>query len=304
MFFQQQHIDYDTIKLHNNKQWQGWRWQDFRAAKFPPQIPWCIAVLTRQPAYHCCKHNLLSLFSAASPSTWPAHFSSIHQEPCQVSCSIVWSFLVLQSDVLWGGGQQQQVSMWFLATLAQLSIQSSCVSCLSVALGTAQSLDVGSSFLQVRSLPAGARQLVLAVASQLQPHCAALGGTGLTNKGTTNAHWYQLGILRSVLTCPWRSAPNTTHHPEDETISVAKQTMLDLAPLLTVSPRAACGGMWSSVTTPRSPYVCWRPNSAAFFYKEALTLKCTWTLWTTHLISFRTNGPTEKASTRQRRPSS
>jgi hypothetical protein len=38
--------------------------------------------------------------------------------------------------------------------------------------------------------------------------------TGEILKGTTNAHWYRLGLLREIFRCPWRSDHETTHHPD------------------------------------------------------------------------------------------
>lgn len=38
--------------------------------------------------------------------------------------------------------------------------------------------------------------------------------TGTILKGTTNAHWYQLGPNK-VLTTPWTSTHDTTHHPDN-----------------------------------------------------------------------------------------
>ena len=37
--------------------------------------------------------------------------------------------------------------------------------------------------------------------------------TGEIKKGTTNAHWYQLGISK-MLTTPWVSQHTETHHPD------------------------------------------------------------------------------------------
>eukprot|EP00611_Tribonema_gayanum_P012934 TRINITY_DN2364_c0_g1_i5.p1 TRINITY_DN2364_c0_g1~~TRINITY_DN2364_c0_g1_i5.p1 ORF type:complete len:219 (-),score=78.11 TRINITY_DN2364_c0_g1_i5:111-767(-) len=38
--------------------------------------------------------------------------------------------------------------------------------------------------------------------------------TGTIGKGTTNNHWYKLGP-QSVMTCPWLSTHDTTHHPDN-----------------------------------------------------------------------------------------
>jgi hypothetical protein len=37
--------------------------------------------------------------------------------------------------------------------------------------------------------------------------------TGIIQGGTTNAHWYRLGLL-SAFRCPWRSEHGYTHHPD------------------------------------------------------------------------------------------
>ena len=37
--------------------------------------------------------------------------------------------------------------------------------------------------------------------------------TGEIKKGTTNAHWYQLGISK-IFSTPWLSEHNVTHHPD------------------------------------------------------------------------------------------
>ena len=39
---------------------------------------------------------------------------------------------------------------------------------------------------------------------------------GEIKKGTTNSHWYQLGLSK-VMTTPWVSEHNVTHHPDTGT---------------------------------------------------------------------------------------
>jgi hypothetical protein len=40
--------------------------------------------------------------------------------------------------------------------------------------------------------------------------------TGKLRQGTTNAHWYRLGLFEGLPgRCPWRSTHNYTHHPDD-----------------------------------------------------------------------------------------
>lgn len=50
--------------------------------------------------------------------------------------------------------------------------------------------------------------------------------TGVIKKGTTNAHWYELG-LHKVATCPWTSTHHVTHHP-DSGAAVTGQTLPDI----------------------------------------------------------------------------
>jgi len=50
--------------------------------------------------------------------------------------------------------------------------------------------------------------------------------TGVIKKGTTNAHWYQLG-LQKIATTPWTSTHDVTHHP-DNGCEVTGQTLPDM----------------------------------------------------------------------------
>lgn len=54
------------------------------------------------------------------------------------------------------------------------------------------------------------------------------GATGELLPGTTNAHWYRLGLIRGLLRTPWRSQSDTTHHP-DGNVPVAGRTVPDFA---------------------------------------------------------------------------
>jgi len=56
--------------------------------------------------------------------------------------------------------------------------------------------------------------------------------TGILQKGTTNAHWYRLG-LHEVLPgrCPWRSTHVTTHHPDGQ-IEVTGKVVPDMKGIL------------------------------------------------------------------------
>ena len=41
--------------------------------------------------------------------------------------------------------------------------------------------------------------------------------TGLIQGGTTNAHWYRVGLLEALPgRCPWRSHHDYTHHPDGD----------------------------------------------------------------------------------------
>jgi hypothetical protein len=51
--------------------------------------------------------------------------------------------------------------------------------------------------------------------------------TGVIGEGTTNQHWYQLG-LDKVLTCPWVNSTSTTVHPDtDRTVTGTKVRNMD-----------------------------------------------------------------------------
>lgn len=54
--------------------------------------------------------------------------------------------------------------------------------------------------------------------------------TGMIKKGTTNAHWYQLG-LDKITSCPWTSTHHVTHHP-DSRAPVTGQVIPDMAGIL------------------------------------------------------------------------
>ena len=48
--------------------------------------------------------------------------------------------------------------------------------------------------------------------------------TGTILKGTTNAHWYRLGLLEALPgRCPWRSSHHTTHHPDGDILVEGNQ---------------------------------------------------------------------------------
>lgn len=47
--------------------------------------------------------------------------------------------------------------------------------------------------------------------------------TGDIRPGTTNEHWYQLG-LNKIPTCPWTSTHDVTHHPDAKSFSAANPT--------------------------------------------------------------------------------
>ena len=63
--------------------------------------------------------------------------------------------------------------------------------------------------------------------------------TGMIGKGTTNAHWYRLGLL-PALQCPWRSHHNYTHHPDgkNNNIPVTGAAVPDLDNLLKLAREA------------------------------------------------------------------
>jgi len=55
-------------------------------------------------------------------------------------------------------------------------------------------------------------------------------GSGEIKGGTTNAHWYRLGLME-VLRCPWRSTHDYTHHP-DGNIPVTGKVIPDMKAML------------------------------------------------------------------------
>lgn len=56
--------------------------------------------------------------------------------------------------------------------------------------------------------------------------------TGVLQKGTTNAHWYRLGLHEALPgKCPWRSYHTYSHHP-DGNIPVTGKTVPDMKSLL------------------------------------------------------------------------
>jgi len=56
--------------------------------------------------------------------------------------------------------------------------------------------------------------------------------SGNIKKGTTNAHWYELG-LNKITTCPWTSTHNVTHHP-DTGAPIAGQQLPDMEGILSL----------------------------------------------------------------------
>jgi len=54
--------------------------------------------------------------------------------------------------------------------------------------------------------------------------------TGTIKKGTTNAHWYELG-LHKTLSTPWTSTHHVTHHPDTGNM-VTGETLPDMAGIL------------------------------------------------------------------------
>jgi len=51
--------------------------------------------------------------------------------------------------------------------------------------------------------------------------------TGEILKGTTNSHWYQLGIPKAIHT-KWLSSHDTTHHPDCENVQVTGNKFLEI----------------------------------------------------------------------------
>lgn len=59
--------------------------------------------------------------------------------------------------------------------------------------------------------------------------------TGIIQRGTTNAHWYRLGLLQWLPgQCRWRPPPDYTHHPDGNDIAVSGQQVPDLPNILSL----------------------------------------------------------------------
>ena len=57
--------------------------------------------------------------------------------------------------------------------------------------------------------------------------------TGMINGGTTNAHWYRLGLLEALPgRCPWRSSHDYSHHPDGTDIAVSGKVVPNLQGIL------------------------------------------------------------------------
>lgn len=61
--------------------------------------------------------------------------------------------------------------------------------------------------------------------------------TGEIRGGTTNAHWYRLGLFQ-WLSCPWRSHHSYKVHPDAEHIKVTGKTVPDIASMLKLAEEA------------------------------------------------------------------
>lgn len=57
--------------------------------------------------------------------------------------------------------------------------------------------------------------------------------TGTILGGTTNAHWYRLGLHETLL-CPWRSSHGYSHHPDGDDIAVSGEVVPDIKGILTL----------------------------------------------------------------------
>lgn len=61
--------------------------------------------------------------------------------------------------------------------------------------------------------------------------------TGRVGNGTTNAHWYKLGLWNAI-SCPWRSHHDYTNHPDGCNLVVAGTVVPDIAQVLRVATEA------------------------------------------------------------------
>lgn len=104
--------------------------------------------------------------------------------------------------------------------------------------------------------------------------------TGEINGGTTNMHWYKLGLFQ-WLRCPWRSEHSFTHHP-DENIPVTGQVVQpDISKLMKLSeeahhkmcPHVPLAG-WDVVLCKEEPTICFlEVNLSCNFFRGSFDQK-------------------------------
>ena len=107
--------------------------------------------------------------------------------------------------------------------------------------------------------------------------------TGKIGKGTTNAHWYRLGLL-AALRCPWRSHHDFTHHPDgsdEHSIPVTDAPVPNLDQLLVLvrdahwrmCPRVPLAG-WDVVLSadPKLPVCLLEVNLSCNFFRGSFDL--------------------------------
>jgi len=104
--------------------------------------------------------------------------------------------------------------------------------------------------------------------------------TGQVGKGTTNAHWYRLG-LRGAIGCPWRSHHDYTHHPDGH-VPVTGAVVPDLQGMLRLAadahaklcPRVPLAG-WDVVLCahPQRPVCLLEVNLSCNFFRGSFDSK-------------------------------
>lgn len=106
--------------------------------------------------------------------------------------------------------------------------------------------------------------------------------SGLLRGGTTNAHWYRLGLLQGLPgRCPWRSSHAYTHHP-DGNVPVSGNVVPDIKKMLALvetshlklCPRVPLAG-WDVVlsTDPKVPICLLEVNLSCNFFRGSFDKK-------------------------------
>eukprot|EP00547_Thalassionema_nitzschioides_P015910 CAMPEP_0194249488 /NCGR_PEP_ID=MMETSP0158-20130606/20596_1 /TAXON_ID=33649 /ORGANISM="Thalassionema nitzschioides, Strain L26-B" /LENGTH=433 /DNA_ID=CAMNT_0038986015 /DNA_START=29 /DNA_END=1330 /DNA_ORIENTATION=+ len=104
--------------------------------------------------------------------------------------------------------------------------------------------------------------------------------TGELNGGTTNMHWYKLGIFQ-WLRCPWRSEHSFTHHPDGNIPITGQKVQPDISKLMKLSeeahhkmcPLVPFAG-WDVVLCKEEPTICFlEVNLSCNFFRGSFDQK-------------------------------